>query len=127
MARKNGRKYIPKLYESKKQNGDVSANIYASMMQSQAWQKLTANAMRLYLYMKLQLYGQKSLPDCGEECFYFNKAMWHDTYHIYTNQAQFYKDRDMLVSNGFIEIVERGQNTRTRAIYKFSDKWQKVT
>ena len=124
---KQRKRYTPKKYESRKPNGDISANIYLSMIQSKAWRELTPNAMRLYLYMKLQLYGQKSLTDCGEEYFYFNKAMWHDTYHIYTNQAQFYKDRDMLVSNGFIEIVERGQNTRTRAIYKFSDKWQKVT
>ena len=119
-------KYVPKRYESRKQSGDISANIYASMMHSAAWQNLTSNAIRLYLYMKLQLYGQKSIPEQGEECFYFNKAMWKNTYQLYTNQAQFYKDRDLLVKNGFIEIIEHGQNTRTKAIYKFSDKWQEI-
>ena len=56
--------------------------------------------------MKLQLYGQKSIPEQAEECFYFNKAMWKKTYQLYTNQSQFYKDRDLLVENGFIEIIE---------------------
>lgn len=121
------KKYVPKRYEAKATSKDVSANIYSSMMQSQAWRNLTPNAIRLYLYMKLQLYGQKSISGYGEEYFYFNKAMWRDTYPIYTNQAQFYKDRDLLVKNGFIEIVEHGQNTRTKAIYKLSDRWQDIT
>ena len=123
---KQKRQYVPKRYESKKQKGDVSANIYASMVQSPAWWKLTPRARDLYVHMKLQLYGQKTIPDREPEYFYFNKAMWKEVYPLYTNQGQFYKDRDSLVENGFIEIVERGQNTRTKAIYKFSDRWQEV-
>lgn len=125
MSRKR-QKYEPKRYESKRQQGDISANIYASMVQSPAWQKLTNNAKNLYLYMKLQLYGQKPIADQEKECFYFNKSMWKDTYKLYTNQNQFYKDRNLLVENGFIEIVEQGQNTRTKHIYKLSDKWQEI-
>lgn len=65
MARK--KKYVPKAFESGKA-GDVSANIYASMMQSKAWNNLTNNAKVLYLYMKLQYYGQKTIPDREQEC-----------------------------------------------------------
>ena len=60
MARK--KKYVPKAFESGKA-GDVSANIYASMIQSRAWSNLTNNARVLYVYMKLQYYGQKTIPD----------------------------------------------------------------
>ena len=81
MARK--KKYVPKAFESGKA-GDVSANIYASMIQSRAWSNLTNNARVLYVYMKLQYYGQKTIPDREQECFYFNKAMFIKTYQLYS-------------------------------------------
>ena len=93
MARK--KKYVPKAFESGKA-GDVSANIYASMIQSRAWSNLTNNARVLYVYMKLQYYGQKTIPDREQECFYFNKAMFIKTYQLYKNVNQFYKDKKLL-------------------------------
>lgn len=123
MARK--KKYVPKSFESSKA-GDVSANIYASMMQSRAWGNLTNNARVLYLYMKLQYYGQKTIPDREQECFYFNKALVTKNYQLYTNVNQFYKDKKMLIDNGFIETVENGKNTRTKSIYRFSSKGREV-
>ncbi len=54
-----------------------------------------------------------------------NKSKWKDLYHLYTNESQFYKDRDLLVKYGFIEIIENGKNTRTKSIYMLSDKWRK--
>ena len=124
MGRK--RKYTPKSFESNRA-GDISANIYASMMQSKAWNNLTNNAKVLYMYMKMQYYGQKTIADKGQECFYFNKAMYTKTYPLYTNINQFYKDRNLLIENGFIEI-ESGSTkfTREKMIYKFSAKWQEV-
>ena len=123
MARK--KKYMPKAFESGKA-GDVSANIYASMMQSRAWGNLTNNARVLYLYMKLQYYGQKTIPDREQECFYFNKALFLKTYQLYTNVNQFYKDKKLLIDNGFIETVENGKTTRTKSIYRFSSKWREI-
>ena len=123
MARK--KKYVPKAFESSKA-GDVSANIYASMMQSKAWSNLTNNARVLYMFMKLQYYGQKTIPDREQECFYFNKAMFMKTYQLYTNTNQFYKDRKLLIENGFIETVENGKTTRTKSIYRLSSKWREI-
>lgn len=117
------KKYIPKSFESEKLN-DVSANIYASMMQSSAWQELTASSIRLYLFMKLQYYGQKNLPNMPQEYYYFNKAMFMETYKLYSCPNQFYIDKRLLIKQGFIEEIESGRNTRTKSIYKFSDKWK---
>lgn len=104
----------------------LSATIYAAMIQSDAWTQLSNNARVLYLYMKLQYFGvkQEDKPRGQQDLFYFNKAMATKTYGLYTNMAQFRKDRDMLLEYGFIEEVEKGKNTRTKSIYRFSDKWK---
>lgn len=105
--------------------GEPSASIYASMLKSPAWKKLKPRAQILYLYMKMQYYGvkEKDKPERNPLYFVFNEGIWKKTYGLYTNNKSFYQDRDMLVKNGFIEIVETGKTTRTKNIYKFSDNW----
>lgn len=116
-------KYKIRNFESGKTK-DIFATIYADMIQSQAWKELTNNARVLYIYMKLQYYGQKPINEM-EDYFYFNKAMYTKTYKLYTNVGQFYKDRDLLVKNGFIEIVGGStKTTREKMIYRYSDKWK---
>lgn len=117
--------YIPKPWESVGGN-KLSANIYASMMQSKAWMQLSKNARLLYVYMKLQYYGAKNLVDHPGTDFVFNWALASKTYGLYTNYKQFQNDRNMLIANGFIELIENGKNTRTKSIYRFSDKWQSL-
>lgn len=122
MSRKR-RKYTPKPFESVDGNS-LSANLYATMLQSKAWKKLNKGAMVLYLYMKLQYYGARNIVDHPQTDFVFNKAMVTQVYGLYTNMSQFRKDRDLLIEYGFIEYVENGKNTRTKSIYRFSNKWQ---
>jgi len=117
--------YRPKPFESVGGN-NLSANLYATMLQSQAYKNLTNGARTLYTFMKLQLYGAKNLTDHPNTDFVFNWGMASKTYGIYTNKKQFRIDRDRLVEYGFIEVVECGKNTRTKNIYRFSDKWQEV-
>ncbi len=123
MARR--KQYIPKPWESVGGNR-LSANIYASMIQSKAWMQLSKNARLLYVYMKLQYYGAKNLADHPETDFVFNWALASKTYGLYTNYKQFQNDKNMLITNGFIELIENGKNTRTKSIYRFSDKWQSL-
>ena len=124
------KKYTPKSFESSKGSGDVSANIYNSMFESRSWNSLTKVQMILYLYMKRQYYGARGVEESivhgkpPTEAFYFNKGMWKERYGLYTNQKSFYKDRDVLIEKGFIEIFENGQSTKTKNIYVFSDKWR---
>ena len=79
---KRRKAYVPKSFESV-DGSRLSANMYASMLQSKAWLSLNKGAMVLYTYMKLQYYGQKTIPDREQECFYFNKAMFIKTYQLY--------------------------------------------
>ncbi len=89
-----------------------------TLLTSPAWFQLSNGARNLYTFMRLQYDGIN-------DSFNFNRAIYTKVYPLYSNRNQFYKDRDQLVEVGFIEIVEHGKNTRTKAIYKFSDKWQK--
>lgn len=127
--------YVPKSFESAKGKADIFAGIYASMIQSLAWKKLTKPQMVLYLYLKLQYYGQKPIPDLPDTCFYFNQQLWRDTYALYSNKNAFYRDRDRLVELGFIDRVVRDSDfdvdrigsTHPKAVYKFSDRWREST
>ena len=131
-------KYKPKSFESLGQKNDTSANIYMSMLMNKNWQNLTKNQQLLYLYCKAQYYAEKKktiklqLAEISEEelskCFTMNKSKWCSLYHLYNdgNQNGFIKDMRALIENGFIDIVENGKVTRTKNIYKFSDRWREA-
>lgn len=131
MAKKE--KYVPKSFESTKTR-DSYASIYMSMLMSQSWQNLTKNQQLLYVYCKAQYYAEHNTPKPKikklseiefSECFTMNKSKWCKLYHLYKdgNQNGFIRDMRALMENGFIEVVENGRTTRTKSIYKFSDKW----
>ena len=128
-------KYKPKKFESTGISSDTSANIYMSMLMSDAWQSLTKNQQILYLYCKAQYYAEKRKPkpklvELDAEqlslCFTMNKSKWCTLYNIYSkgNQNGFSKDMSELIDKGFIDLVENGKNTRTKNIYKLSSGWQ---
>lgn len=117
--------YIPKSFESA-DGSRTNAAIYASMINSKAWIKLSKNARLLYMYMKLQLFGQKPIKDHPEHDFVFTWGMASKVYRLYTNQTRFRNDLGELTALGFIETVEKGKTTRTPNIYRFSDKWRSL-
>ena len=125
MARHRHKNFTPNSFETR-DNKTLSATIFAEMMTSEAYYKLTNNQKVLYLYMKLQYYGQKDKPNGQADCFYFNKAMYVHTYRLYDGWKQFDRDRAALIRYGFIEEVENGKCTRTKSIYRFSDKWKAI-
>ena len=105
---------------------NLSATIYASMMNSYPWMQLTPQAKVLYLYMKLQMYGQKPLENYPADTFVFNFSMYVKTYHLYSNWKQFDRDCKQLVKWGFIKVYENGHTTRTKNVYQFSGEWQSI-
>lgn len=138
MGNKKYRRYEPKSFESQQNSSDVSANIYVSMLMSDAWKALTDGAKVLYLYCKAQYYAEKKKPKpqstnptkLTEEqlnrCFTMNKSKWKDLYEITSNPNQFSKNMQMLIDYGFIELIENGKITRTKSIYMLSDKWRDI-
>lgn len=128
-------KYKKKAYESDQSTSDVSANIYYSMMVSEAWKDLKPRAKEVYLAMKMQKYSQKRKPvsiewdkelfQYQEDDFYFNRCKWEDEFGLCSrNPNSFKSDVDSLVEHGFIEIVRNGKNARIKSVYRYSDKWK---
>lgn len=134
MSRKKSN-FKPNSWETVGEN-TLSATLYATMLQSESFKSLSNNAKVLYVYMKLQLYGQHGKNKVtdpegkGRECFYFNKAMWindkshPNSYGLYKNGSQFSRDKSQLIEHGFIEEVENNWTTRDKNIYCFSHKWK---
>lgn len=120
------KRYQPKSFESVGVGNDVSANLYLSMLVSDAFLDLSANQQRLYVFCKLQFYGQKKAPDMQADQFVFNQALWMNKYRLYRkgNERAFYRDMDALVSHGFIACVKCGAFSRTKTVYRFSDRWK---
>ena len=119
-------KYIKQSFESKGFSSDTSANIYESMLKSDAWFDLTATQKVLFLVCKAQYYCQKKKPDGNRFRFTMNRNKWLNEYKLYSegNQAGFYRDMEALIEKGFIKCEFCGAFTRTRNIYEYSDKWR---
>ena len=134
MAKK--KKYVPKTFESTirytDENGynklDTSANLFHSMLISEAFKNLTNRQKVTYLYMKDLYYNVPTAkhPNGDKMYFYFNRHIWKDLYGTHTNGERVRSDIDALIKNGFIEEVENNKNLRQKNVYKYSDKWQHI-
>ena len=103
------------------------------MLLHPSFQDLTARQQVLYVHMRSQEFGGHDKDSIaarnayGKDCFIFNQSMWQDLFRLYKpgNQTAFYRDRDELILHGFIDCIEDGRNTRTKSVYRFSDRWQR--
>jgi len=131
--------YRKKAFESAGVSWDTSANIFMSMLKHPAFRDMTPRQQILYVYCKAQYYGTKGRDkpryvegtvrvkgEAPDTQFYFNRSKWCIEYELYTDKdrASFYRDRDALISHGFIRVIENGKTTRTKTIYAFWDMWQ---
>lgn len=137
------RKYTPKSFESRGEryidrNGkvktDTSANIYESLLMSEAYKDLNIKQKLLYVYCKAQYYGHrkpgkdyKDVPEVAEdECFYLQwRAVQEYGLYTPTSHSNFYADMKALIDHGFIERVASGKRQRQKTIYRFCSEWQK--
>lgn len=116
---------------------DSYARITDSLLLSEAFKDLKPHVQILYICMRNQDFGKrKPSRDYDEKssvwekvkddrCFYYP---WH-TAKLYSdryknNSGRLYRDIDILVKHGFIELILSGRNTRKNTVYKYSDKWQ---
>lgn len=136
------KRYVPRSWESKgetymdssgRRRADTSANIYDSMLTSDAFILLTDKQKMLYVCCKAQYYGkrkpERDYPDVeqlhGEDLFYLNWAAVQ-AYGLYkpSMHPNFYRDMKALCGHGLIEKVSSGAGQRKKSIYRFSDRWQ---
>lgn len=112
---------------------DTSANIYESMLTSDAFALLTTKQQVLYVFCKAQYYGkrkpEKDFPEVeqmqGADLFYLNWAAVQQ-YRLYkpSMDKNFYQDMKALCSHGLIEKVASGRGRRQKSVYRFSDRWK---
>lgn len=130
------KKYVPHNFESLKGEGDTSSNLFMSMSMSLAWKKATPRAQMLYINMKHMQFGNtkhdKDKFDAAyrndNRYFTFSEKKWLKGYEkgfeMYSDKRAFYKDVEILIGLGFIDCIEVGCNTRTKNLYRFSERWR---
>ena len=120
--------------KSGKVRKDTSANIYESMLRSEAFMTLTSRQKVLYLYCKAQFFGKrkpgKDHPEVdefqGDEAFYLNLKMAVDEYGLYPEGSakNFYQDMAALIDHGLIVRISSGFRRREKSVYRFSTAWK---
>lgn len=108
--------------------------IYWDMMDSKAWQELTAYDIQLYLFM-LRKYRRKvtkgQIWDSNKENISVTKnttktnGVIDKGYSEVMTGRAFRKSMDNLIRFGFVKLIENGYATRQRNLYGFNDMWQK--
>ncbi len=134
------KKYRPKPFESRgttftddngKVRADTSANIFKSMLYSEAFRSLKTAQKILYVYCKSEYYGSRKPGkdhkelEADNDLFYFNWDLaLKNKLYAPSNSSKFYKDMQVLIDYGFIERVLSGKGHKQKTVYRFSDKWQ---
>lgn len=126
MGKGKKKKYVPFYFETK--DGKQYTRLFFDSLCSDAFLSLKKSQRCLYLYMRMQ---QGYVKELEYNQFYFNQYLWLEKYKLYSNEKTFYKDRDALISKGFIKIAKDengclcdGKNTRSKSIYEYSDEWK---
>lgn len=99
-------------------------SLYMDMLQSAAWQELSAHEIQLYIFM---LSKQSHRVEKG--------IIWNSNkdnisipakeYRQLMHQQTFEKSIDNLIDKGFIKLVENRYHVRKCNIYGFNDMWAK--
>ena len=89
--------------------------IGGTLLSSEAYQRLSANAARIYFHMMFESGGKIEFEmPFGK----YKKIMWRDAFQRAKNE---------LIEAGFIELSESGANLRKPNVYRFSKKWKNTS
>lgn len=127
---KRASRYTPEPYDTAVGKGDPFLTFYGSMLNSEAFCDLTKNQRLLLFYCRYVRFGvpaKKKPYQDDESAFYFNRALWKDTFKLYSeaNKQSFYTDMLALISHGFIDCEMSGKTLRAKSIYRYSSRWKK--
>lgn len=132
------KKYEPAAFESGKsllppKVAETSANIFRSMMFSEAWHDLTNRQRNLYLTAKAMYYGtrkpEKDYPDIkafqGDDKLYLNlnEVVKYGTY-TKNMRGELYTDIKALEEHGFLKTISNGKARKIKSVYQYSDGWK---
>lgn len=110
--------------------------LYLDMLDSKAWEELTANDIQLYLLMLKKYKRQESKNGIAYGSNKDNISMTEKDhtdeygnlikgYLNYMTGRTYRKSLDHLIELGFIKLIKSGYATRECNIYGFNDMWQK--
>lgn len=116
---------------------DTFTRIYESVLISEAFQDLSPQVQMLYICMRAQYYGKRK-PNREydesfilwdqiktDDCFFFSRHMASKYMKKYEkNSSRLYRDIKVLEEHGFIETVFSGKSSKSKSVYKYSDKWK---
>ena len=127
MSSKSANRPTHKPFESRNDHGQFT-KITIDMIKSKAWEHLSLRQRGLYVTMKA-LYNPKiytagiNVKESNEQ-FTFPKEAWGP---LYNNNGRAWRlDLAALINYGFINLAESGWTTRTKNVYRFSDRWKKI-
>jgi hypothetical protein len=100
--------------------------IYFDMVCSKAWEILSGNSFKLYVYM-LSKYKVKYINGQIDYCNKDNISITRSEYSKFMAKNTFERCIDELIDHGFIRVNEYKSmgGSRKLIIYAFNDEWQK--
>lgn len=108
---------------------EPKATIYQTMLETEAYQSLSAHAMLLHKVCLLQMF-QKKKPFVGgyhvaEDEFCVSYGYLRKEYPVmFPNDSKIRRAKKELLDKGFIVEVSNGKKQGMRSIFKMSDKWK---
>ncbi|MEW6183049.1 MAG: hypothetical protein AB1500_07715 [Bacillota bacterium] len=97
-------------------------SLYFKMIDSLAWQQLTARDIQLYIMLRRK-YQRKVVKGKVEQSNKNDISMPKSEYLKVMNQRMFEKSIDHLIELGFVYLVENNYAERKCNIYGLSDYW----
>ena len=132
MGRKKGSPFQGVDCENVYNDTDSFSAVYHSQITSPAFMALSDEAKVMLMICKdtrrfyMRRYGG-TFPDAIRDdplCFYMNRGLLRAYGRNNPNKNQ--RALQELVRYGFIRVVELGWNTRTKNIYRYSQRWKKL-
>ncbi len=100
--------------------------LYDDLLDSPAFHDLTAREKVLLIFCRRESHGRAMAEgEHDERLFYMNKSLRTTIHELYkpSDTRQFEHDMAALIAHGFVDLVKSGYETRTKSLYRLSDRW----
>lgn len=124
-----GKKYEYKAHQRRPNSSTRFVQVYHDLLDSPAFQDLTAQQKTLYVYCILESHGKAMVENqktrLDERLFYMNKQLYVHVHKLYSEKDTRGFNRDMaaLITHGLIDCVESNYKRRKKNLYRLSQRW----